>query len=195
MTHIGRDRGKALEPTLFKAWDGTPSVAMLRHRDSRLAGPTKERYRAFLTGAVPGMELASSDEEEKCPTLADDGYMSATSWLLAQTRDRGRFGLLFQENINYGFRRNIWALKRPAIVVDVIVFSAVLTIESEFWIATMSVMSLATDIPSVMCVALIVTHILVFLFIIRPNWVRVPAEAYAQQLLAACDVLGNARSR
>ena len=191
MTHIGRDRGKALEPTLYKAWDGMPSVAMLRNRDSRLAGPTKERYRTFLTGAVPGLELASSDEEEKCPTLADDGYMSATSWLLAQTRDRGRFGLLFQENINYGFRRNIWALKGPAIVVDVLCLSAVLVLESEFWMATGSAMSSTIDMPAVMCMALIVVHILLFLFIIQRNWVRVSAETYAQQLLAACDVIGS----
>ena len=31
-----RDRGKALEPLLYRSWGGKPSVAMLRHHDDRL---------------------------------------------------------------------------------------------------------------------------------------------------------------
>ena len=111
LTQVGRDRGKVLEPTLYASWGGKPSVAMLRHSDTRLNAPTKNRYRAFLQVAVPTLALASPEEERTNPEAADDGYENANSWLLAQTMDRERFRLQFAENINYGFRRNVWALR------------------------------------------------------------------------------------
>ena len=35
LAQVGRDRGKALEPKLYATWGGKPSVAMLRHSDTR----------------------------------------------------------------------------------------------------------------------------------------------------------------
>ena len=189
LMQIGRDRGKALEPILFRSWGGKPSVAMLRHGDPRLAKSTKKRYRDFLERMVPGLRLASPEDEQKCQMQADDGYESATSWLLARTRDRGRFGLIFQENINYGFRRNIWALKSWALAVDVIAFAVVAFLKSESWTGEIVTTLSNIDTWTWMCVASISTHTLVFAFIIRPDWVRMPAEEYARQLLAACDML------
>lgn len=107
LVQLGRNRGKSLEISLFREWDGKPSVAMLRHRDTRLVETTKYRYRAFLEGNVPELRLATAEQEKNCPIRADEGYESATNWLLAQTRDRDRFRLIFEENINYGFRRNL----------------------------------------------------------------------------------------
>ena len=91
LTQVGRDRGKFLEPKLYASWGGKPSVAMLRHSDTRLNAPTKNRYRAFLQRAVPELTLASTEEEQINPEAAEDGYESANSWLLAQTRDLERF--------------------------------------------------------------------------------------------------------
>ena len=67
LAQIGRDRGKVLEPSLHEAWGGTPSVAMLRHRDSRLNALTKSRYRTFLQRTVPEVTLASLEAERTCP--------------------------------------------------------------------------------------------------------------------------------
>ncbi len=189
LTQLGRDRGKALEPMLFKAWDGKPSVAMLRHRNSYLSKPTRERYRAFLERRVPNLMLASLEDEERSPTDADDGYESATAWLLAQTRDRERFRLIFEENINYGFRRNIWALKPLALVTDGLVIMVVLTTVVVF--STDSIVSTLHAIDNATWAAALFTlaHMLVFVVMVRRDWVRATANAYAQQLLAACDTL------
>ncbi len=193
LTQIGRDRGKALEQKLFQSWGGKPSTAMLRHRDARLTRSTKDRYRAFLARAVPGLQLASPEDEDRFPLDADAGYEDATAWLLTQTRDRVRFGILFQENINYGFRRNTWALKPWALVVDAATIVVVLVLATESWTG-----GVATTIPAVgtslwVSMALTVLHLLVYTFVIRSDWVKVPAEAYGRQLLAACDVLEDPR--
>lgn len=189
LTQLGRDRGKALEPMLFKAWDGKPSVAMLRHRDSYLSKATRERYRAFLGRRVPDLKLASPEDEERSPTDADDGYESATAWLLAQTRDRERFRLIFEENINYGFRRNIWALKPLALVADGLVITVILTTVVVF--STDGIVSTLQAIDNATWAAALLTlaHMLVFVVVVRRDWVRATADAYAQQLLAACDTL------
>lgn len=189
LTQLGRDRGKSLEPTLFSAWGGKPSVAMLRHRDSRISKTTKERYRAFLEHRVSDLKLPSQEDENRAPANADDGYESATAWLLAKTRDRERFRLIFEENINYGFRRNTWALKPMALVTDVLLIAAILT-----WAAIASKGTIystlqAIDKPTWAAVLLTVVHALTFAVMVRRDWVRATAEAYAQQLLAACDIL------
>lgn len=189
LTQIGRDRGKALEPALFAAWGGKPSVAILRHRDTRLAEPTKKRYRAFLQRRVPGLTLASLEEEDRSPIEADSGYESATNWLLAQTRDRERFRLIFEENMNYGFRRNTWALKPYVFAVDGITVGGMVALLVRF--VSEGTATEPGTVDSTVLAALVVAlvHLLVFAFWIEPTWVRVPAEAYAQQLLAACDQL------
>ena len=41
---------------------------------------------------------------------------------------------------------------------------------------------------------MVVVHALLFVFKIRTAWVRAAAEAYARQLLAACDTLDSGKS-
>ena len=186
LTHLARGRGQALEPALFRAWGGKPSVAMLRHRDERLSTSDKERYRAILRRVVPELKLASFRKEQRSPEQADDGYQGATSWLLEQTRDRGRFELLFQESMNYGFRRNLWALKPFALAFDALAVAVVIS----FSIRLLS--DIAGGTPpaytmNVMCASLSVVHGIVLVIVVRSDWVRESAEAYAGQLLATCD--------
>ena len=189
LAQIGRDRGKILEPSLHEAWGGTPSVAMLRHRDSRLNALTKSRYRTFLQRVVPEVTLASLEAERTCPEEAEVGYESANSWLLAQTRDHERFGLLFRENINYGFRRNIWALRPWAFGLEAIAVVVVGVAALDSWAGNLATTAQSIGVEWWASLVLIVLHALFFAFKIRKGWVRIAAEAYAQQLLAACDVL------
>ena len=189
LAQIGRDRGRVLEPGLYRSWGGKPSVAMLRHSDTRLNGSTKGRYRAFLQRAVPELTLATPEEERARPKEAEDGYEGANSWLLAQTRDREHFRLLFRENINYGFRRNLWALRPWAFGLEAITILLVGAVAVDSWTG-----ELATTIPVIgmewrASLVLTALHAFFFAFKIREGWVRLAAEAYAQQLLAACDVL------
>ena len=189
LVQIGRNWGKLLEPSLFRAWGGKPSVAMLRHCDTRLSQAQKNRYRAFLERNISELKLASSEEEEKSLAQADDGYESATAWLLTQTTDHERFRLLFIENINYGFRRNIMGLKPIAIILDIIIITILLIWCISLWtgevLSTLNSIGIYGQITGI----LVILHLLVFSFVITRNWIRVPSEAYARQLLAACDHL------
>ena len=194
LIQIGRGLGKGLEGQLFQAWGGRPSAAMLRHADGRLEKPTKERYRRFLGEAVPGLTLASEQDERKNPDRAYGKYESANRWLLAQTRDHARFALLFTENINYGFRRNLLGLKPIALGLDAIALLLVLGVATGSWTGQFASTIEAVALEWWASLLITAGHTLVFVVLIRARWVRAAAETYARQLLAACDLLESARN-
>ena len=193
LIQLGRDRGQELQVQLYKSWGGKPSVAMLRHSDSRLDGPTKQRYRSFLSSTVPGLMLASPEEEKTHPAEADEGYESANKWLLARSRNHECFGLLLKENMNYGFRRNLLALKAVAIGMQAVAFLFLMGVALASWTGNLVTTIQALALEWWTSLTITVLHMLLFLVHIRPEWVRAAAEAYARQLLAACDLIGGAR--
>lgn len=188
LTHLGRDRGKAIELKLFEEWDGKPSMAMLRHRDRRLSASDKRRYREFIDRRIPDLKLASPRKEKQFPDQADDGYQGATSWLLAHTRDRNRFRLVFVENMNYGFRRNLFALKPWALLLDAVAV-CIIVFASIGPSGESNTDTLAVSVSAMVCAALSAVHALIFLAVVRKSWVYAAADAFARQLLATTDSL------
>jgi hypothetical protein len=185
LSHLARDRGKTIEPQLFAAWEGMPSTAMLRHRDTRLPAPLKARYKACLHRHLPDLIFPSVEEETQDPITADAIYEAAGAWLLTQTRDRTRFGLLFEENVNFGFRRNFRGMKPVALFVGIasFVFSV--------GVALVGYERLGDISPLEAGVAMVLVAIYILFVAVRVNnaWVRIPAEAFGRQLLATCDSL------
>lgn len=192
MIQIGRDQGRTLEARLYESWGGKPSVAMLRHSDNRLDRLTKERYRRFLHAAVPDLTLPSVEEEMKNPKLADKALESANAWLLEQTRDHDRFALLFKENTNYGFRRNLAGLKMVALVMDAMAGALVLWSAVPSWTGEFVTTGLSLSLEWWASLVLMTVHSWYFVVHVRGKWVLFAAENYAQRLLAACDVLSGA---
>jgi len=184
IAHLARSLGTTLQPKLFTAWGGQPTVAALRHRDALLPTELKARYHAFLRKAVHGLALPSAEEEKRDEPAADRAYEAGCAWLLAQTRDKKNFALLFEENVNYGFRRNFLAMKPIALLVAITTLAICGTLIFR--------MINAGQQPSVevAATAIIITiYIALVSILVRRDWVRSAATAYARQLLAACDVL------
>lgn len=184
LSHFVRDVGKRREAGLFKGWDGSPSVRFLRHRDNTLPEATKDRYHTKLGKLVPGVELPSRRSENAKPDAADGVYASCCDWLREATRERPRFGLLFEENVGYGFRRNLWAMKGAGILTASVGLVAGLAKAS---------ISLYENInPSIESLtAVLLSTVLLVWWVgrISRTWVAVAADAYARRLLAACETL------
>ena len=189
LIQVARDRGRALEERLYKSWGGKPSVAILRHSDNRLAGQTKERYRAYLNDAVPNLTLPSAEEEKKKPESADEAYESANAWLLEQTRDHDRFDLLFRENMSYGFRRNLAGLKTVALAMDALAGALVVGLAVASWTGEIATTRQNLKLEWWVSLAVLTGHFWYFVFHVRGAWVLLAAENYAKRFLAACDVL------
>ncbi len=189
LMQICRDLGKKLEVRLYQSWGGKPSVTMLRYSDDRLGTLTKERYRLFLSEAVPGLSLPSPEEERNNPEQADEAYESANDWLLEKTRDDDRFALLFRENMNYGFRRNLLGLKPIALVMDGMALALVIGSASVSWTGHFTPTVGALGAAWWASAAITIGHLLVFVVRICGHWVQLVAEAYARRLWGTCDAL------
>lgn len=196
LAHLARDRGVKLQPSLYAKWGGKPSVSALRHKGDILPPDLSGRYRTFL-GQISQMKMPTAEDEARDPVAADQAYEAAGAWLLAQTRDKKRFPLIFEENVNYGFRRNFWAMKPIAVAVSAAVtFASVAGIAWPWW--KNGAMPSAEVVGATGVVAI---YVVLTVFLVHSEWVRVPAVAFARQLLAACDVLaapkavGGAKSR
>ena len=119
VAHISRSLGRNAENRLYEEWGGKPTTIWLSHQDNNLDPMTTARYHSFLSQSVPNWRAPDTVEECKDFVKASSVYDSAVRWLRESTRDKSKFKLLFQENISYGFRRNLYGLKKVGLFVSI----------------------------------------------------------------------------
>jgi len=185
LAELGRDQGKLKEPALFALWGGKPTTRMLRHRHSALDPVTLARYHAVM-GKFIGKPFPNREDEEFDERAADDLYESGVKMLLEKTRDQEQFGLLFKENVSYGFRRNLWGMKSAAVAICC---GSLIASVIPLYLAATDQQPLPL-LPYFMGIAVVVLLVW-WLLRVTPKWVRLPANAYAQRLLASCDSLDS----
>ena len=136
-----------------------------------------------LEGKVPGLQFPDSTSEASDPTKAAAICESAVRWLREATRDTKKFALIFAENTNYGFRRNLLGVKPLALVMGVLTLTATVL---HAWLGTAGNLSAVTaqswSSAAVACIGLVVWG-----FLVNADFVKTTAFAYATALLAACD--------
>jgi hypothetical protein len=105
-----------------------------------------------------------------------------TSALLSRTRDTTEYTLLFKENINYGFWRNLRGIKPLALVLGF------LLVAFSVWhdIALISSFNLP-DGPELVVVSIGAVALFAWSFTITDEAVRRAADNYALRLLEALD--------
>lgn len=182
---VGRSPGKRLETRLWSDWREAPTTILLRHRDS--PNPVRIQRIHDRVAAVTGLRLPTMDEEVADPLTADAIYGAATQELIEKTRDMTRFPLLFKENVNYGFRRNMVGLR--AWGAGICLAAAVVTI---FMIMTNEPSFLRVeDSIGVTLVFFDVLGAYAWWMLVTPVWVKQPAFAYAERLLEATTDLAD----
>jgi hypothetical protein len=184
LSQLGRDLGKRKESWLFQQWGGIPTTKLLSHRLSRLNSLTLRRHHLKLQTLLPELKIPTPSEEAQSPSAANHIYDSCVHFLREKTRDRKQFPVVFAENINFGFRRNLWALKPfgiPSSLIGVVSCG-------------LAIIHRLHGNPSGLLLSIVGATIsaglfLLWLFVFNPNWVRIPADAYAERLLGSLDNL------
>lgn len=180
LSQLARDRGKRREPDLFDAHGGRPTELLLSH----LHAPNKVALamrHAKLRRLLPHVRIPSEAEELSNASAANEVYAACVGQVISRTRDDR---MLLQENINYGFRRNLWGLKPLGIIVSTsgaIVLGLLLfrQFSSDAGVSPLIAVFEASN----------VVMLLLWVFFITPAWVMVPARAYAERLFEALDRL------
>jgi hypothetical protein len=182
---LARDQGKGREPELFRRWGGKPSVRALSYSAGVFDAATVARFHRKLRELDPALDFPESAEQEaENSGRAHSVYESANELLLSRTRDREKFRLVFEENVNYGYRRNLWAMKSAGILLAVSGLAAGigrLVLE----IVRGQPVTVTAACAAGLCAAVVVLWIVR----VRPEWVRVAADAYAKQLAGASQSL------
>jgi hypothetical protein len=176
---VARRRGKLREPQLIKRMGGLPSMTMLRHRDQTVDAQTKARMHAVLAARL-GEPAPSPQQETADPAAADGFYTRGGTWLRENTRDKKKFDILFNENITYGYRRNLFALKWPALALNLLIVVGSL---AAYWF----------ELPQKYDLNLIPVYVIAFLhaaylaFFSSEDAVREASRTYARQLLLSTE--------
>jgi hypothetical protein len=182
VSQLVRDAGRKLQPALWDSWGGSPTLTRLRWSGSQDATPV-QRLHNRLTQFLPD-PLPTAAEEEANPEDADRRYNEAIAVLRERTRDSKRFKLVFAENVNYGFRRNLLGLRRIGIIISILTFVCAVGLA----VFTSSTEHLGTW-GTVAAVALIA---LIFWWrVVTGEWVRRAAELYADRLIESADTLAQ----
>lgn len=184
LAHISREAGKSVERKLIKRWGGWPTTLFLRFSDKTIDTESKMRYHKHLHELMPTTRFPSPEEELADPAGADVIYESCATILRSKTRDTTQFPLVFTENINYGFRRNLLGLKWLGVCISVIGIGACLARlqfgpNRQWLFEPLQLAGLAV------CLGLL----LIWLLVIRPTWVWSAAVDYAKRLIECLDAL------
>lgn len=183
LAQAARDRGKALEPSLWASWGGPPTTRLLRHRDRTVPEITKARYFAVLARTASIVRPAA-EEEVADPDAADEIYASAGDWLRPMTRAHAGTSLVAAKNASYGFARNLLGIRwigfaiaaATAVCMAALAYHRCGVPNGDF--RESGVASLIATI----CAAL-------WIVAVTPNSVRSAADAYARALLECCDTI------
>src|ERR1022692_1635014 len=126
---LARNLGKQLEPDLWQSWGGSPTTQLLRH--SGMGNPVlRERWHKFLSKLL-GRSLPTSQEEQADPKAADDIYNAGIKLLINKTRDVKKFHLLYKENVQYGYCRNLLAMRLMGLIFSLL--GSVACLASGLW--------------------------------------------------------------
>ncbi len=184
LSHFGRDLGKRKESELFKMWGGVPTTMLLSHRFTIFNAITLGRYHAKLETLLPELQIPDLANERSNPARATEVYGSCTAFLRERTRDQKAFPVVLAENINFGFRRNLYGWKPIGLIAASLGVLSCVIFTSTNLRAEQSVLLFGL-IGAVVSGVLL----LLWLFVIRPEWVRLAADAYAERLIRSLDAL------
>ncbi|WP_262249865.1 hypothetical protein [Parapedobacter soli] len=185
-SQLGRDGGRRKERKLWRSWGGAPTTQLLRWSNNEINVNIKKRYHNKLSVLCPVDDLPDPAYEQANPVESDEIYQYWTKFLISKTRDTQKYSVLFKENMNYGFRRNLWGMKTYAIWLILILMVGTY---GYYWLTIKSINP--TIYPMEFLIAEVILLVIFFfwIFVINKNWIKVPAFAYAERLLEATEEL------
>ena len=180
-----RNFGRAVEQRLWESWGGPPTTAWLR-----LDTPTDDKdQRAAWRKAVEvvsGLTLLSLRAERRDKAKADNAIRRAIKSVRDKTRDKEKFELLFFENRNYGYERNIYGIRWAARGISLL--SALTLTSYMVWVAPL-VHRPQVSAGNIFGVTACLLCFVGWLVLPSKKRVKAAAERYANELLHAAVTL------
>ena len=174
LTQWVRDRGVKLQDRLLERWGGWPTTSMLRYTGSLDHEVVLQRRRRLLE-EVTGITLPTAADEATDPA-AEAVYHAATRALVSKVRARPGAERVQDENVAYGFRRNLLALKPFGLALTGIALAV-----DAFWLAPLA------PIAALACAGAHLLIVLAWITVVTPDFVHRQARVYAQRLFETLE--------
>jgi hypothetical protein len=178
LAQIVGDIGKKKELGLYARFGGRPTDRLLSHKTAPNKTILAMRH-AKLQGLMQKVKIPTAAAEEKNPAGAADVYAACVDVLRGKCRGNEA---VFRENMQFGFRRNLWGVKKLGIIAALIgvlvvgaevygLASAHERVSPAFWlIGGLNLLILAA-----------------WIFFITPAWVIRAGNLYADRLIEVLD--------
>ena len=178
---MAANSGVQAQKRLWLDWGGPPTTRYLRHRNREYNQHAKSRLHEHMNSL--GFVVPTPEAEKADPVSADDKYEAYVMELRSRTRDRREFPLVRTYLKQYGFLRNLYAIRRVGVVIAVptVVFGVAYTFANEFELAKLLALS------PIWGFSIIVAYTLVFH--VKAEAVKTSAERYADYLFEAAKGL------
>ena len=194
---MGRDTGKKLQYKLFNKY-GKPTIDELSFKGTSFGLDTLQRYHGYLAGLTSTEAptvFVENESFEECRAL----YENWTGYLIEATRDKEKFPLVFAENVNFGTRRNLRALKWYGVIITIVSALAVLAFNGcpscplDFTLTLPFLWAL----PPIAKASLLLCILLLWFWLVTVNnkWVMRAGKEYARRLVAATDTVWDRHSK
>lgn len=184
IAQLARTLGRQMENRLGERIGRQHTARLLAYSNSTLPSQQKERCKQYIS-TRSGISLPTELEEQSNPDGSHDDRLTAVSWLLEHTRPTAKETLLHEENIAYGFRRNLLGLKPIGITIAVVLV-AINPLLFLFGIASQDLIGIAFALE----IGLIVCCLL-WIYVVTERFVIDASLSYAQRLLSQCELSNN----
>ncbi len=158
---------------------------------------TKRAYHAALQELAPDFRLPDASAEARDPDAADGIYRAVIRRLI-DLRRGPKYPLIHNDNIAYGFWRNLLGMKGAALVLAVCASaSIVVTRITQMTTGNTTLWAIARDAPPFQVAALVLLFLWIafLLIIVRPPRVWDAGAAYAERLLASLPPPVSSKSK
>lgn len=183
-TQLVRSLGKSKEQELWNSWGGPPTTQMLR-----IVGATNpiqvKRWHRKLENIFSDEYVPTEADERANPVQADASYETLISALIARTRGKNDFPLLYAENCEYGFRRNLYGCKYIGFVLATASLILVILLAFLVFLDIVRVTIISLGIVGF----LDLTIIGLLIKVVTSQWVQEVAKSYASRLIEALETL------
>ncbi|MGY0565000.1 MAG: hypothetical protein ACW7DQ_16115 [Paraglaciecola chathamensis] len=176
--------GNDLQDNYFKKWGGAPSTLLLLPSNKELDRYTKQRYFKWLNRKCSGLDLPETIDNQVESEELYEKIRSAGNYMREYTRDRKKYCQLYNDNVAYGFARNIVAIKKAGLVI-----ASISLISNALFLYFLTETNFPQTINYMGVLALLVAAIclLIHSIVLNEKFVKRRAYRYACTLFETCD--------
>lgn len=169
-------RGRTTEQRLIEAWGGMPTT--LRLRSTFVGSASLRARRRSDVERISGVTLPTARRERDHPDEATEEIVHAVQLCIDRVRE-GAVGsrLLLNENIAYGFRRNLRAARPLGVAIAALALGA----------STLLAVLNGEPGPGITAIIINVAALLAWSVVINDRWVRDQADKYADRLFRTLE--------